>query len=97
MGRKKSKTYTPEFKQSAVLRALTEDCPIAEVARDLGIKPHRLYQWRSEYLAREGPDALPPALNPDLEIERLRSENARLRQERDFLKKAAAFFAQNPA
>ena len=88
--------YAPEFKQEAVRRALVEDRPIAEIARELGIKPHRLYQWRAEYLAKTPTEEMPPAMSQEQELERLRAELKRVRQERDFLKKAAAFFAQNP-
>jgi len=96
MGRKKQ-VYATEFKQEAVRRALSEDRPIAEIARELGIKPHRLYQWRSEYLQHSRVEDMPEAPNQEQEIHRLRAEVLRLRQERDFLKKAAAFFAQNPS
>jgi transposase len=47
------------------------------------------------FRATPGPvDATPPAEAPEVELRRLRRENERLRQERDFLKKAAAFFAK---
>jgi transposase len=93
---KKRSSFTPEFKQQAVQRALNEDRSIAEIARELGIKPHRLYQWRSEYLSVAKPESVPAAGSADQEIARLRRELERVRQERDFLKKAAAFFARNP-
>lgn len=95
MGRRPLKTYTKEFKAEAVRRALSEDRPIAEVARDLGIKPHRLYQWRSEYLADPNRVEL-PGETAEQELVRLRREVERLRQEREILKKAVAFFAQPP-
>ncbi len=92
---KERRKFSPEFKLEAVQRALVADRSIAEVARDLGIKPHRLYQWRSEYLAQPGAAAAPKE-SPDQEVVRLRRELERVRQERDFLKKAVGFFAQNP-
>lgn len=88
-------TYTREFKQQAVQRALLEDRPMAEIARELGIKPHRLYQWRSEYLAESESEPLPNE-TPEQEIARLRRDLERTRQERDILKKAVEFFARNP-
>jgi transposase len=95
-GKRRPQSFAKEFKQEAVLRALSEDRPIAEIARELGIKPHRLYQWRSEFLAKH-PDRLAvPAETPEQEVTRLRREVDRLRQERDILNKAVAFFAQNP-
>lgn len=87
--------FTQEFKLQAVQRALEGDRAVAEIARELGIKPNRLYQWKAEYLAKAEPDVLPREA-PDQEIRRLRRELERVRQERDFLKKAVGFFAQNP-
>ncbi len=93
MGR--GRTYSREFKREAVQRALAEDRPIAEIARELGIKPHRLYQWRSEYLASS--EAVPVVgESPEQELARLRREVERLRQEREILKKAVEFFARDP-
>lgn len=89
------KQYSREFKLQAVQRVLEGDRPAAEIARELGIKPNRLYQWKAEYLAQAEPDTLPREA-PDQEIKRLRRELERVRQERDFLKKAVGFFAQNP-
>ena len=90
-----AKRYTKEFKEQAVERVLeAPDRPIAEIAEELGVKPGRLYQWRSEYLALG--EVKVKGETPQQELERLRKELARVRQERDFLKKAAAFFARNP-
>lgn len=89
------KRYAREFKLRAVQRALEEERPMAEIARELGIKPARLYRWKAEYLASAEPDTLPRE-TPEEEIRRLRRELERVRQERDFLKIAVGFFAQNP-
>lgn len=87
--------FTKEFKQAAVQRVLVEETSIADIARDLGIKPDRLYQWRSEYLLQS--DGVAPAgETPEQELVRLRAELKRVRQEREILKKAVTFFAQNP-
>ena len=94
MGRLQS--YSKEFKKQAVQRALLEDRPMAEIARELGIKPHRLYQWRSEYLAETAESEPLPNETPEQELARLRRDMERLRQERDILKKAVEFFARNP-
>lgn len=94
MGKKKQ-SYAPEFKRKAVERALRDDRPIAEVARELGIKPHRLYQWRAEFLAKEDVEPLPDE-TPQQELARLKRDLKRVRQERDILKKAVVFFAQHP-
>lgn len=87
--------FSREFKLQAVQLVLEGDRPAAEIARELGIPAGRLYQWKAEYLAQAVPDTLPRE-TPDQEIKRLRRELERVRQERDFLKKAVGFFAQNP-
>lgn len=87
--------FTREFKLQAVQRVLEGDRPAAEIARELGIRAKRLYRWKADYLAQAEPDELPRE-TPDQEIKRLRRELERVRQERDFLKKAVGFFAQHP-
>ena len=67
--------------------------PIAHVAREIGVGEQLLGRWVA--LARARDDSPPPALDFDerAELERLRTEVADLRMDREFLKKAAAFFA----
>jgi transposase len=93
------KHFTPEFKQAAVRRAASGDATMLEVARELGIRTDRLREWIAQAQsgrprARRPPEASAPALSLDEEVRQLRRENARLREERDILKKAAAFFAR---
>lgn len=90
--------YTPEFKREAVELSRTSDKTIAEVARELGISPDRLYKWRAAS-AELQEEAFPGQGNrPALEAEnaRLRREVARLEQEREILKKALAIFSRAP-
>ncbi len=84
--------FTTEFKREAVRLVLTSGRPRAEIAEDLGVGLSTLTRWIGQY--RD--DEMPPELKDDLqaELKRLRKENAVLRQERDILKKAAAFFAK---
>lgn len=94
MGR--HRRYSKEFKLQAVQRLQeSPDRSVAELARELGVKTDRLYHWRAEYAGREEIKAV-EGETPEQEVARLRKELARVRQERDFLKKAAAFFARNP-
>ncbi len=90
------KKYTREFKIEAV-RLLTEsNMTIAQASRDLGINPNVLTRWKKEFTDNNS-QAFPGSghLKPEEEeLRRLRRENALLRQERDILKKAAAFFAK---
>ena len=83
--------FTTEFKREAVRLALTSGRPRAEIAEDLGIGLSSLTRWVGQYRGEE----TPPEIDGDLraELKRLRKENAVLRQERDILKKAAVYFA----
>jgi transposase len=67
--------------------------PLAEVARELKVGEGTLWRWRKQYGTGAG-EVLSPT--DAAELRRLRRENALLRQERDFLKKATAYFA-NPS
>jgi transposase len=93
--------FTHEFKLEAVRLAAVGDRRMSELARDLGIRPEMLRQWRRQAEARAGerPAAVVPGsgklISQDEEIRRLRRENAVLREERDILGKATAFFAKS--
>jgi transposase len=93
---RKYRTYTEEFKQEAIKLVTQQGYKIAEAARSLGIPENLLGKWkrRSEAgqgCASESVGSLPG--DERAELERLRAENKRLLMERDILKKAAAFFA----
>ncbi|HZX13076.1 MAG TPA: transposase [Thermodesulfobacteriota bacterium] len=93
----KNKHYDPEFRQKAIRLALTSSQPISTTAKDLGIKETTLYYWvkdsrKKEAASRGSEDS--NAVDAYSEMARLRKENARLREEREILKKAAAFFAK---
>jgi transposase len=91
----KPKGFTKEFEAEAVRLAQTSGRTRREVAENLGIGLSTLTRWltRSRDRASGAPD---PVQSTDLatEIKRLRRENEVLRQERDILKKATAFFAK---
>ncbi len=92
-------TYPAEFKLSAVKMITDQKLSVAEAARRLDVGENLLREWRKAFLAR-GADAFPGHGNPspaEDELRRLRAENARLRAERDLLKKAAAYFASPPS
>jgi len=84
--------YPPEFRAEAVRLAKTSDESIAQVARDLGVSDQSLRNW----IAQDDTDAgRKSGLTSDerAEMRELRKENRRLREEREILRKAAAFFA----
>ena len=92
-------TYTAEFKLQAGRMVTDQKLAAAEVARRLDVGENLLRTWRKA-LEERGDDAFPGHGNPtpaDDELRRLRAENARLRAERDLLKKAAAYFANPPS
>ncbi len=91
-----SKQHTEEFKQEAIRLATTSPQPIAKTARDLRIKEGTLYNWVST--AKNNAPTISNEqgnqVNLIEELNRLRKENARLKEEREILKKATAFFAK---
>jgi transposase len=93
MGRR---VFAREFKVEAVRLIRERGVSVAQAARDLEIHENMLRRCAKE-LSADPMQAFPgdSQEKPErLEIERLRKENARLRAERDILKKAAAFFAR---
>jgi len=90
------RTYTPEFKAEAVRLVTEQGYSVAEAARSLGLTDNLIRNWK-QALQAQAVQAFPGQGNlaPCEEANRrLRAENQRLRAERDILKKAAAFFAQ---
>ena len=85
--------FTPEYKAEAVQFVITSGRPIAETARSLGIVEGTLGSWVNK--ARENGEVKEPELDISerAELQRLRREMQTVKMERDFLKKAAAFFA----
>ena len=91
-----SSSYSSQFKQDAVKLAVESDQSVAQTARDLGVNANTLYTWITKYHQTE-PSAKKGSgdNHPHEELKRLRRENAQLKEERDILKKAAAYFAKN--
>jgi transposase len=91
-----SSHYSTEFKQDTVKLAVESDQSVAKTARDLGVNANSLYTWISKYHQAESPSNKGSGgKHPHEELKRLRRENAMLKEERDILKKAAAYFAKN--
>ena len=85
--------YPPEFRAEAVRLARSSGLPLPEIARELGVSPQSLRNWLGQ--AQLG-EAEREGLTSDEreELRRLRRDNARLREEREILKRAATFFAR---
>ncbi len=85
------KKFTKEFRKEAVQLALHSGLTRDQVAEDLGIGKSTLGKW----ITHHRHDDLMSGPHDDVhkELSRLRKENRILREERDILKKATAFFA----
>lgn len=83
--------HTPEFKAEALRMVRESGLTVRQVAKDLGIGYSTLTNWKSK--ADEADLMSAPHQDQSKELERLRRENRLLREEREVLKKATAFFA----
>ncbi len=94
--KKKRRQYSAEFKQQALDLVETSDSSISEIERELGITQGLLARWKRNQAKRDerfGPIEPAQSLAAEKELVQLRRENARLRQEREILKKAVAIFS----
>jgi len=93
----KRKQFSAEFKREAVRLLETSKKQPSDLARELGVRRNQLYKWK-EQLSRRGKQAFPGhgrRLDNNDEVNRLRQELERVKEERDILKKAAAYFAKD--
>ena len=92
----KRKLFTKEFEEEAGRLVRTSGRTKREIAAELGVGLSTLTRWlaRGRERAMDAPDRPPPEEDVAAELKRLRRENEILRQERDILKKATAFFVK---
>ena len=91
------RVFSREFKLEAVKLVVERGVSVAQAAKDLDVHENVLRKWVKEFAADPG-QAFPGhgQMTPEqLEIEKLRREVAKLKAERDILKKAAAYFAKD--
>lgn len=98
MAHKKTQAYTEEFRREAVNRAEKEGCTTASVARDLGISAQQIYNWRRQFNRLSDKqfntvDGVDYSKKESEELRKLKRKNAELEKELEFVKKAAAYFA----
>ena len=87
-----SQRYPEEFKTEAVKQILDHGHSVAKVSNRLGVSTHSLYKWVRE---RQMPlAARTQHLSQSDELRRLKAELKRVTEERDILKKAAAYFVR---
>jgi len=86
--------FSPEFKEEAVRQVLVRGYSVKEVSERVGVSTHSLYKWVRA--AREAQPEADELAATKLELQKLKAELRRVQEERDILKKAAAYFAKEP-
>lgn len=86
------KRYTEEFKIEAVRQVTVQGHKVADVASRLGVTTYSLYSWIRK--VGKAPTVQKAEWEQSAEVRRLRAELRRVTEERDILKKAAAYFAK---
>jgi len=106
MGKDKSNMrnskYTREFRDSTVQLVMNSDKSVLQIGKDLDVNPKTIYNWVREYKKANNIAIDSHTTNSantiketiEDELKRLRAETKLLKQERDILKKAAAYFAK---
>jgi transposase len=96
MGRQKRRTFTPEYKAEVVKLVRTSGKTIGQVSRELELTETAVRGWvrRAEIDEKRDPHG-PLTSEERAEVTRLRRELRTMTMERDFLRKAAAFFARS--
>ena len=88
--------YTAEFKEGAVQRVLSGGEGVPAVAKDLGLIEQTLRNWvKAAKAGKLNPPGAKKVTPEQMELSRVRAENARLRMENEILKKATAYFAKD--
>ena len=89
------KRYSAEFKRQALKRADEPGVTDALVCEELGVSTRQLRRWRDALEERGAKEAFPGhGKSRDGELTQLKRELAKVKQERDFLKEAARYFAK---
>lgn len=88
--------YSPEFKDEAVRQVTERGYSVKEVAERLGVSSHSLYKWVRSVRPAKNEQQTDELLEAKRENLKLRAELRRTQEERDILKKAAAYFAREP-
>ncbi len=88
--------FTAEFREEAIRQVLDRGYSVKEVADNLGVSTHSLYKWLKGARPRPEQRQDEELLESKREILKLRAALRRTQEERDILKKAAAYFARDP-
>jgi transposase len=87
------KNFSPEYREEAVKMVLESSRPIAQVARELGLNEGTLGNWVNTYRRAHAGEEPPLTISERARLRELEKEVRELKMEREFLGKAAAFFA----
>ena len=90
---KNRRSYSPEFKDEAVRFVIELSRPVASVARELGLVEQTLRNWVNDYRESHAGEEPPLGVADRARLRELEKEVRELRLEKEFLGKAAAFFA----
>ena len=88
--------YTDEFKAEAIKQVIERGFTVVEVATRIDVPKHTLYGWvqSARKTSRASGGVAAAAVSDSAEVRRLKAELKRVTEERDILKKAAAYFAK---
>ena len=88
--------YSPEFKDEAVRQVLERGYSVRDVAGRIGVSAHSLYNWVKAVRPSKAAAQDSELVQIKHKNLKLRAELRRVQEERDILKKAAAYFARDP-
>jgi transposase len=89
-----SRRYTEEFKEEAINQIKERGYSVSEVSKRIGVSTYSLYKWLKQARGNQGRHGKDHAEAIRQENLRLKNELKRVQEERDILKKAAAYFAK---
>ena len=102
----KNSKYTQEFRESTIQLVMNSEKSVLQIGKDLDVNPKTIYNWMRIYKKANNIPIKPVGTSSICtltnnvketqsdELKRLRAENKLLKQERDILKKATAYFAK---
>jgi transposase len=88
--------FSPEFKDEAVRQIVDRGYSVTEVSERLGVSAHSLYKWVKAIKPDKTDEQAAALIEARSEVLKVRAQLKRTEEERDILKKAARYFAQNP-
>jgi transposase len=88
--------FSPEFKDEAVRQIVDRGYSVADVSEGPGVSAHSLYKWVKAVKPDKTDEQAAASIEARSEVLKLRAQLKRTEEERDILKKAARYLAQNP-